>query len=431
MPLSEKDGLLEPNPNYARVPFKDMAITFLFFISIPWRFLCWLLFRIFKRSNPDRPPSFLTDCWRSFARVSTANLPISTTRALFRVPTSTILDSPRFRSLTPRPCVPVQTPHFAGMWIARGTPDPADSDLVFFVLHGGAFVVGEPTMNAVSMLRMAELANERGTSKSPPTTKEKKHTSTSSSTSTASTAATAVEYEPPSPLTISIFSLDYSLAPETRFPAPIDEAEAAYTYLLHKLRIPASKVAIYGESAGAHIALALLLRTQHAHPRPGGGLYLVAPWLSLLNGGASFERNRHRDTLIKEALDFATDVYVGGEQGRAEAAGQLDFGDELDPRVWGDGTRRPSWDAVLPARTYVSCGGDEVLVDDALRFAARARADGAVVEVEVEQGASHAWQGMMDALDVPAYLKMPPGQVVPVEMMRGTRILTDAILRGR
>ncbi|KAK8189551.1 Alpha/Beta hydrolase protein [Phyllosticta paracitricarpa] len=336
---------------------------------------------------------------------STANLPISTTRALFRVPTSTILDSPRFRSLTPRPCVPVQTPHFAGMWIARGTPDPADSDLVFFVLHGGAFVVGEPTMNAVSMLRMAELANERGTSK--------------------------IEYEPPSPLTISIFSLDYSLAPETRFPAPIDEAEAAYTYLLHKLRIPASKVAIYGESAGAHIALALLLRTQHAHPRPGGGLYLVAPWLSLLNGGASFERNRHRDTLIKEALDFATDVYVGGEQGRAEAAGQLDFGDELDPRVWGDGTRRPSWDAVLPARTYVSCGGDEVLVDDALRFAARARADGAVVEVEVEQGASHAWQGMMDALDVPAYLKMPPGQVVPVEMMRGTRILTDAILRGR
>ncbi|KAK8175983.1 Alpha/Beta hydrolase protein [Phyllosticta citrichinensis] len=427
MPLSEKEGLLEPNPNYARVPFKDIALTLIFFMSIPWRFLCWLFFRIFTRSNPDRPPSFLTDCWRSFARAGTANLPISTTRALFRMPASTILDSPRFRSLTPRPCVPVQTPHLAGMWIVRGTPDPADSDLVFFVLHGGAFVVGEPTMNAVNMLRMAELANERGTSSSPPTSKEKKHASTSS-TSTASTATAVAE---PAPLTISIFSLDYSLAPETRFPAPIDEAEAAYTYLLHKMRIPAAKLAIYGESAGAHIALALLLRTRLTQPRPGGGLFLVAPWLSLLNGGASFERNRHRDTLIKEALDFATDVYVGGAGGRAAAAGQLDFGDALDAAVWGDGAQRPAWDAVLPPRTYVSCGGDEVLVDDALRFAARARADGAVVEVEVEQGASHAWQGMMDALDIPKYLKMAPGEAVPVDMMRGTRILTDAILRGR
>ncbi|KAK8244571.1 Alpha/Beta hydrolase protein [Phyllosticta capitalensis] len=427
MPLSEVDGLLEPNPNYARVPFKDIVMTIIFFISIPWRFLYWLVYRISRRSISDRPPSFLTDCWRSFARAGTANLPITTTRALFRMSASTILESPRFSSLTPRPCVPVRTPHFAGMWIVRGTPDPADSDVVLFVLHGGAFVVGEPTMNAVTMLRMAELASERGTKLSPPTSKEKKHTSTSST----STASTDTAIPDPLPLTLSIFSLDYSLAPETRFPAPIDEAEAAYTYLLHKLRIPASKLAIYGESAGAHIALALLLRTQHTQPRPGAGLHLVAPWLSLLNGGASFERNRHRDTLIKEALDFATDVYLGGERERASAAGQLDFGDELDANVWGDGNgQRPTWDAVLPARTYVSCGGDEVLVDDALRFAARARADGAAVEVEVEQGASHAWQGMMDALDVPPYLKMPPGEVVPVGMMRGTRILTEAVLRG-
>src|SRR5260370_1350908 len=55
-----------------------------------------------------------------------------------------------------------------------------------------------------------------------------------------------------------VLSLDYRLAPEHPFPAAVDDAVAAYRWLLHE-GVPASRIAISGDSAGGGLTLAMLL----------------------------------------------------------------------------------------------------------------------------------------------------------------------------
>ncbi|OKL61141.1 hypothetical protein UA08_03372 [Talaromyces atroroseus] len=57
-----------------------------------------------------------------------------------------------------------------------------------------------------------------------------------------------------------ILSVQYRLAcnKNGRFPAQLQDAITAYSYLVHTLRIPASRIVLSGDSSGAHLALALL-----------------------------------------------------------------------------------------------------------------------------------------------------------------------------
>jgi acetyl esterase/lipase len=57
-----------------------------------------------------------------------------------------------------------------------------------------------------------------------------------------------------------VLCLQYRLAgtPNGRFPAQLQDAISAYSYLLHTLHIPASQIILSGDSAGANLALGLL-----------------------------------------------------------------------------------------------------------------------------------------------------------------------------
>ncbi|MBD0326761.1 MAG: alpha/beta hydrolase fold domain-containing protein, partial [Pyrinomonadaceae bacterium] len=60
-----------------------------------------------------------------------------------------------------------------------------------------------------------------------------------------------------------VFSLNYRLAPEYRFPAALDDAVAAYQWLLERGWL-ASEISLAGDSAGGGLVLATLLRTRDA-----------------------------------------------------------------------------------------------------------------------------------------------------------------------
>lgn len=90
-----------------------------------------------------------------------------------------------------------------------------------------------------------------------------------------------------------ILSIDYSLAPEFKYPVPVLECVAAYEYLINTLQVPGSKIVLSGDSAGGSLCLETLIRiyapeilTDLDAPRSNfdvelpAGLLLVSPLVS-------------------------------------------------------------------------------------------------------------------------------------------------------
>jgi len=173
-----------------------------------------------------------------------------------------------------------------------------------------------------------------------------------------------------------VTSVDYRLAPEHPYPAPIDDCVAAYRATVDE--VDAGHLAVIGESAGGNAAAALLVRARDEGIALPACAVLLSPWLDLSFSGDAFERNRARDVMLDRSLITSwRDAYVGA-------------GDAADPGIsplFADLSGLP------PLR--VECTTAEVLEDDARRFVEKARAAGVDAELVVHDDLWHVFQTMV------------------------------------
>jgi acetyl esterase/lipase len=215
-----------------------------------------------------------------------------------------------------------------GIWITL--PDsPADRVVLFF--HGGSFFTGSTDSHLGLCIRLARAAGAR------------------------------------------IFSVDYRLAPEYVFPAAVEDAVAAYRYLLHKGYAP-HHIVPAGISAGGTLVLSLLVSARDQNlPLPVAGV-CMSPVTDLCIPGESVVKNRDRDWLSSEALHAARTLYLAGRDPRDPLASPV------HARLAG-----------LP-RLYVQAGTHELLVSDIGAFVDKARWAGVPVQAEIWEGMFHSWQ---------------------------------------
>ena len=166
----------------------------------------------------------------------------------------------------------------------------------------------------------------------------------------------------------------YRLAPDHPFPAGLDDAVAAYRYVLASGTSPRD-IVIAGDSAGGCLTLSLLLALkQEGLPMPAGGAMLSA--MSDLNFIVpSRTYNRWRDPMLPTG---STSEFLGSYTGQAA------YDNPLVSPIYGDYHGFPPM--------FAQVGSAEILLDDTLLVARKARLHGADFEVEVWAGMPHVWQ---------------------------------------
>lgn len=176
---------------------------------------------------------------------------------------------------------------------------------------------------------------------------------------------------------------DYRLAPEHPYPAAVEDAVAAYRFLLD--HVAPDRIALGGDSAGGGLALCTALALRDARLPLPRALVLLSPWTDLSLSGETIDRLDAVDPMLRRAwLQRAGDAY------RGDVAA-------TDPRV---SPLHASLDRLPPM--LIQVGSDEILLSDAQRLADKARAAGNDVRLEIEQGYWHDFQvhaGVLDAAD--------------------------------
>ena len=207
----------------------------------------------------------------------------------------------------------------------------AAADRVVLYLHGGAYCIGSPATHRGLAASIAQAARARA------------------------------------------LVVDYRLAPEHPFPAAVEDAQAAYRWLLGE-GVPPGRLALAGDSAGGGLLLALLASQRDAgQSLPAAGVCL-SPWTDLAFSGQSWTTMAKRDLLLnRRTMGQMAQAYLGDTDPRTPLASPHYAGLEGFPPL------------------LIQVGSDEVLLSDAQAFAQKAEAAGVAVDLEIWEGMYHVW----------------------------------------
>ena len=230
----------------------------------------------------------------------------------------------------PVSCEGVSAGGVNGEWIAP-TGAPQDKAILYF--HGGGFRLGSVSSHRDLIARIADASGCR------------------------------------------VLAINYRLAPEHRFPAQLEDALAAYGWMLEQGLRP-DNIAFAGDSAGGNLVLAAMLSLrERGPPLPVAGV-LMSPWTDLSATGASYLSRADADPIHARPMILALAKNYLGESG--------DPCHPLASPLYADLANLPP--------LLIQVGDRETVLDDSTLFAGKAQAAGVDVELQVWDGMIHVFQ---------------------------------------
>ncbi|WP_328785594.1 alpha/beta hydrolase [Streptomyces canus] len=178
------------------------------------------------------------------------------------------------------------------------------------------------------------------------------------------------------------YSVDYRLAPEHPFPAAIDDALSAYRALLDRGQDP-STIAFAGDSAGGGLTVTTCLAARDAGLPLPAAVVTFSPGLDATRTGESMDTKEGIDPILtRKSVDHTGAMYLAKQDPHQPM---------LSPAVLADLTGFPPM--------LIQVGTNEILLDDSTRLAARARAAGVDVILDITADVPHVFQSFAGVLD--------------------------------
>jgi acetyl esterase/lipase len=135
------------------------------------------------------------------------------------------------------------------------------------------------------------------------------------------------------------FSLDYRMPPDHPFPAAVEDGVAAWRRLLERFK--PENLAIYGTSAGANLAPAVILKLRDLGLPLPAACAVHSPVSDIAEGGDTYQTNRVIDIVLKEPLPKQMALYAGGHDLRDPLLSPAfaDYAKGFPPTLLTSGTR--------------------------------------------------------------------------------------------
>jgi epsilon-lactone hydrolase len=212
----------------------------------------------------------------------------------------------------------------------RSAPPARSSTLIVLYLHGGGYLFGSPQTHRQVLFAMSKA------------------------------------FEAPT------YGLYYRLAPENPFPAAVEDAERAYRGLLQEF--PSASIVLAGDSAGAGLAIATAIGIRDAGLKRAAAIVGFSPYADLAVSGESVEANARSCAMFTpRGVREAASIYLAGADAKHPRASPV-YADLHD---------------LPPMLLFAS--EHEILRDDTLRLAERAKAAGVSVQLIVRDRLPHVW----------------------------------------
>ena len=222
-------------------------------------------------------------------------------------------------------------------WVSTESSRPKDEGPLILYLHGGGYVAGNPASHRHMVSRLCTAAQGQA------------------------------------------LVVDYPLAPENPFPAQIEASLKVYEHLVQNS--DPAKLVIVGDSAGGGLAIATLVAARDkGRPMPASAV-TMSGWFDCSASQKSITERAKQDPILWPETIYRLSNYYLGDQDKTQPLASPLFAElkGLPPLL-------------------VQVGTDEILFDESIALAEKAKAQGVTVHLDIGENLFHVWQFMARVL---------------------------------